>query len=156
MNRILVLAVLISGVFIGCSTGTKEKPVQERDQLEAPVAKSEEEMAVMPSDSGVVKLTLIDGKGSVIVEKKKDQNIYIEFTSQGYKKLTGHLSSTDSLANIRFSQIFMPDGTMDGPFGSDIEYNLNKDGVYKVSVHENMMAGDQWSGVFKAEIELKK
>jgi hypothetical protein len=40
----------------------------------------------------------------------------------------------------------MPDGTMDGPFGLKTGYNLKQLGGYEFIFHENMMAGDPWSG----------
>lgn len=51
-----------------------------------------------------------------------------------------------SWANLRLSQIVMPDGTMDGPFGQKTGYNLKQLGWYEFIFHENMMAGDPWSG----------
>lgn len=51
-----------------------------------------------------------------------------------------------SWANLRLSQIVMPDGKMDGPFGQKTGYNLWQLGWYEFIFHENMMAGDPWSG----------
>lgn len=49
-------------------------------------------------------------------------------------------------ANLRLSQIVMPDGNMDGPFGTDTKIELTQFGGYELLFHENMMAGDPWSG----------
>lgn len=49
-------------------------------------------------------------------------------------------------ANLRWSQVVMPDGTMDGPFGQKVGYNLKQFGGYQFIFNENMMAGDPWSG----------
>ena len=108
------------------------------------------------NDSGIVNIDVVSGHAEVFVHKKENQTIYLEFLSSGYKKLHGTLSSEDDTANIRFSQIFMPDGTMDGPFGREIEYDLLLDGTYRLSVHENMMAGDPWEGNFKVSLQLNK
>lgn len=51
-----------------------------------------------------------------------------------------------SWANLRLSQIVMPDGTMDGPFGQKTGYNLRQLWGYEFIFRENMMAGDPWSG----------
>jgi hypothetical protein len=48
--------------------------------------------------------------------------------------------------NLRLSQIVMPDGNMDGPFGTDNIIELTQFGGYELLFHENMMAGDPWSG----------
>ena len=55
-------------------------------------------------------------------------------------------------ANLRWSQIVLPDGTMDGPFGMHTGYNLAQKWWYTLIFSENQMAGDRWSG--EAEITL--
>ncbi len=126
--------------------------------LEGKVVESttNQQQIILPNDSGIIRINLVDGKGFVRTQKQEGQTIYIDFQSKGYKKLSGHLSSPDSIANIRFSQIFMPDGTMDGPFGRDVEYQLPQNGHYRLSIHESLMAGDPWSGVMNIEIQLTK
>ena len=107
-------------------------------------------------NTGIVRLSLDDGEGRTEMHKESNQTVYIEFEAKGYKKIMAHLTSKDSLANIRFSQITLPDGSMDGPFGRDLTYNIKSDGIYKVSIHENMMAGDPWGGFFNVEVKLLK
>ncbi len=80
--------------------------------------------AVTPSDSGTIELNMEEGTGNITISKNEGQAVHIKFISNGYSKITAHLSSQDSLANVRFTQIVLPDGTMDGPFGRDLEYNL--------------------------------
>lgn len=48
--------------------------------------------------------------------------------------------------NLRLSQIVMPDGNMDGPFGTDMTVNLAQLGGYELRFTENQMSGDPWSG----------
>jgi hypothetical protein len=48
--------------------------------------------------------------------------------------------------NLRLSQIVMPDGNMDGPFGIDSTITLAQLGRYNLIFNENMMSGDPWSG----------
>ncbi len=117
---------------------------------------AKENSAMLPSDSGLIRMTLTKGKGRQVIHKEPDQTIYVMFHSKGFKTINASLSSTDSTANIRFSQIFLPDGSMDGPFGRELIYNLPADGTYRISIHENMMAGDPWGGDFAVEIELNK
>ena len=152
MNKIAFISFLFSILCISCSTNQKEK----KSIIPEVSVKTDQPQTILPNDSGIVNLNLAEGKASALIQKKKDQTVYIVFSSQGYKKIDAQLSSTDSLANIRFSQIFLPNGTMDGPFGRELTYDLPIDGVYKVSVHENMMAGDPWSGLLKVQIELTK
>lgn len=49
-------------------------------------------------------------------------------------------------ANLRLSQIVLPSGTTDGPFGQKTWYNLANPGTYQLIFNENMMAGEPWSG----------
>jgi len=71
------------------------------------------------------------------------------------KKLEAQLFPEQDTANIRFSQIFMPDGSSDGPFDRKLSYRLSKKGQYKLLIGENMMAGDEWKGKVKITISLK-
>lgn len=151
---LFLISILLIGFAFSCKQRADEKHIQMEDSLT--INKVKLENIIIPSDSGVVVLTLSDGRGIANIQKEKDQTVYIEFQSQGYKNISARLSSLDSLANIRISQIFIPDGIMDGPFGRDMQYKLAIDGVYRLSVHENMMAGDPWNGVFTAEITLTK
>lgn len=63
--------------------------------------------------------------------------------------------ASGTTGNLRLSQIVMPDGTMDGPFGSDTTIGLTQFGGYELLYHENMMAGDPWSGEALITITLK-
>lgn len=54
--------------------------------------------------------------------------------------------------NLRLSQIIMPDGTMDGPFGQHTKYNLIQKWWYELIFNENMMAWDSW--FWEVEITL--
>jgi len=155
MNKIL-LPIAVCILLLNCSNARKENTNPGKEQSQTTVVKQEETETVLPSNAGIVKLDLVNGKGSLQIQKNENETVYIQFTSEGYKKISAHLSSPDSTANVRFSQIIMPDGKMDGPFGGEMEYDLPMDGIYKLSVHENMMAGDPWSGIFKAEITLSK
>ncbi len=149
----LIIAFLSAGfIFLSCKMDNNTTARQSMADFSPAV--TDQEGLVLPNDSGIVKINLTEGKGNILTRKERDQTIYVEFMSDGYKNIFARLSSPDSLANIRFSQIFMPDGTMDGPFGINMEYQLPMNGRYRISIHENMMAGDPWSGVFDVNIEL--
>lgn len=154
MNKIFLFSGIFALICFSCSMDSKKKSEQNLPVTDIATHSNILDSIVIPSDSGIVHMSIVDGKGYLTVRKKEDQVVYIEFLSTGNSKVKGHLSSPDSLANIRFSQIIMPDGTMDGPFGRDIEYAISQNGYYKISVHENMMAGDPWGGVFHVKIEI--
>lgn len=150
MQKILVIAV---SLFLCYACYHKEK---RESQPANTVASDSISKLSYPNDSGVVNIPLINGTGKMQIHKNAKQAIYLEFNPEGYKKLHGKLTSQDSLANIRFSQITLPDGTMDGPFGREIEYDAAQNGVYRISVHESLMAGDPWAGDFTVELKLTK
>ncbi|MCD8165279.1 MAG: hypothetical protein LUE93_03620 [Bacteroides sp.] len=105
-------------------------------------------------DSVTVFIALTDGQGSVELSKKADQTLYIEFENDGYDRLFAEIVIYDPPGNIRFDQIIMPDGTTDGPFSQTLQYDLPASGIYRLSMHENMMAGERWSGTFTVNITL--
>jgi hypothetical protein len=57
--------------------------------------------------------------------------------------------------NVRFSQIVMPDGNSDGPFGLQMKYELNQKGLYKLIIGPNLMAEGKRSGDFLIRLEAK-
>lgn len=56
--------------------------------------------------------------------------------------------------NVRFAQIFMPDGSADGPFGNQLEYKLSHKGLYRLVVTENQMVGTPYYGKFTLRLNL--
>lgn len=111
---------------------------------------------VNPNDSGVIYLHPVNGLVTEKIRKQPRQAIYLQFESQGFTKLNAHIIPEDSTANVRFSQLMMPDESGDGPFGREITYNLSRDGTYTLSVMESLMQGDPWGGVFTLRLELSR
>lgn len=145
--------IFLGILMIGCNNTSKQKP-DIRDNIKSEVV-STPVTPVLHGDSAIVYIPLEDGKGNMFIHKKADQTIYVRFESKSYQKVHASLSSPESTANIRFSQIFLPDGTMDGPFGRELTYDLPTEGSYQISIHENMMAGNPWEGNFNIQIELQ-
>jgi len=156
MKKTIFLFVLSAVMLFGCSGNDKKTTDNDTTTQNTSGDDIQKESIISTPDSVVIEMDIKDGKGIVETCKNKDQTIYIQFESEDYRKISAHLSSTDSTANIRFSQIFLPDGSADGPFGRDMEYNLSIKGLYTISVNENMMAGDPWEGPFEVEIELTR
>ena len=97
------------------------------------------------SDTMVLKLKIDNASKQLIIPLK--------ITSG--KELFASLSSNDQKANIRFTQIALPDSSFDGPFGRDLRYALKKPGNYQLIIGENMMAGDKWEGDFVLRVWIK-
>jgi hypothetical protein len=118
--------------------------------------KSVQDPVLHLSDSDTILLDIQNGKATVQIYKQADQGINLRFPSGDYTRMTGMITSKDSMANIRFSQIVMPDGQMDGPFGKDISYGLPVKGDYLLLLRENLMAGDPWAGDFQVTVMLSR
>lgn len=71
------------------------------------------------------------------------------------RQLTASLATDDSVANIRFNQIFTPDGKADGPFGKDLKHAIQQRGMYKLIIAENLMQADEWKGKFKLTVKVE-
>jgi len=110
----------------------------------------------IPSIPEIVRPEIVDGKGSIDIYKYAGQEVRVEIELFGYKTLTAQITSEDPNANIRISQMILPDQTTDGPFGREITYDLPRDGIYTLLIHENMMAGDPWTGYFRLDFEVTK
>lgn len=111
---------------------------------------------MVPNDSGFIFLDFSEPRIHEKIRKDPNRIVFLEFNLNDTATLSGRLTSNDSIANIRFSQIILPDGTSDGPFGRELQYNLTQTGRYRLSVHEDMMAGDPWGGVFMVRLALTR
>jgi hypothetical protein len=63
------------------------------------------------------------------------------------------LSAADT-ANIRIAQLFLPDGTVDGPFGKDLKYRFKDTGDYYITVNENLMVGNHYTGPYQVKMVI--
>ncbi len=100
---------------------------------------------------------LFDGTnvGSVTTDHVAWEPTKIFFINDGKEKMTVNISFPEGEGNLRLSQIIMPDGEMDGPFGQNTTYELTQSGGYQLIFNENMMAGDPWSGKATITVTLE-
>lgn len=129
----------------GCAC-QREKAKKEIAAAEAAVAPQPDSVAFFPD--------MIDARGVGTIHKAKGQTVYVFFDSDGHTRVSATLSSSDPAANVRFSQIIMPDGEADGPFGAEVDYELKQQGRYALAINENIMAGDPWEGEFSVSVRL--
>lgn len=139
---------------IGC-TPEKKNEYKKTESLTANL-KDENPPVMIPSGQGIIRLRIVDGKGKINIQKKKNQLINLEFESKGNKNISAKISTKDTLANIRFTQIILPNGLQDGPFSRELVYSTPIDGIYRLLIGENMMAGDPWGGILEVEVHLSK
>jgi hypothetical protein len=84
-----------------------------------------------------------------------NQHITVPLKIASGKELFASLSSEDKNANIRISQVGLPDSTFDGPFGRVLRYKMKTPGNYQLIIGENMMAGDRWKGDFVLRVWVR-
>lgn len=111
-----------------------------------------ETLATIPSDTVYLKIHY--GKAKADTAKSGGQEVYFVFNSDTAKKLNLKVIPATDTANLRISQIFDPDGNSDGPFGREIQYPIEKSGIYKVRVTESLMQGSPYEGKFSFEVKL--
>ncbi|WP_293945136.1 MULTISPECIES: hypothetical protein [unclassified Sphingobacterium] len=62
------------------------------------------------------------------------------------------IKTPSDTANIRISQLFSPNGTADGPFGKELTYRFIDSGKYFITINENKMVGNHYTGSYEVEI----
>jgi hypothetical protein len=154
---IFLLATSLSVAACNNSAPVTEAKEEARDTAPAAPAIATEEISNIQSDS-TIRFRFEPGADSALgkghLDKKGDPVIcYIE-ADKG-QKITGKLIPGNAGANIRFSHIYMPDGSSDGPFGQTIEYTARQKGTYRLFISPNRMAGDPESTDFTVVIKLK-
>ena len=145
-----VVYLLLGLLLTGCGqSGNRKQATAGSD-----TAPQKREIIAVPSDSGTVKMNLTDGNGKLSVRKEPRQTVTLEFESGDYKKLEAQIVP-EKPGNLRISQIVLPDGTMDGPFGQSIRYDIPSPGTVRLLIGESLMQGDPWSGEFTVSVTLR-
>lgn len=100
---------------------------------------------------------LIPGKDTLQLHLKikANQHVTIPMDVLSGDSIFGKLMSGDPSANIRFTQIALPDQTFDGPFGRELTYGIKTPGRYALIIGQNIMAGDPWNGSFMLNVWVK-
>lgn len=93
---------------------------------------------------------------SITVHHNYNQPTKILFTSDRATSIRVQISfPLQTWANLRRSQIILPNGTMDGPFGQDTSYSLTQSGWYQLIFGKNKMTGEPWSWTALIAITLQ-
>ncbi len=159
LNRYMIskTAIIIAGVLVFSSCRTRDPFAMERAAVTVAGRTVPDTRTRPPSVTGEGDIlpVFVAGRSRTMVHKDSCSTVFVTFEAERGKTLRAYLSSKDPEANIRIAQIVMPDGTMDGPFGWNMTYDLPETGTYRLAIHENMMAGKPWGGDFKVELALK-
>lgn len=148
-------------LFMACnnnSNNVSEAKEEAKDTAQQePAIVKDLEMPAVQSDS-TIRFTIRPGVDSVVGQghlgKKGDPVICYIVVEKG-KKITGKVIPAKAGANIRFSHIYMPDGSSDGPFGQTIEYTAKQAGAYRLFISPNRMAGDPESTDFTVVVKVQ-
>ena len=102
-------------------------------------------------------MDLFPGEDTLGFALKMDagQHVTIPLDIHSGDSVYAKLMSDDSMANIRFTQIALPDQTFDGPFGRELIYGIRDTGRYALIIGQNRMAGDPWQGSFTLKVWVK-
>ena len=158
MFRNIVFALLFFCISGGCGEQTSSDAGNNGDSL-----KMQDSIIADPSDITkqsksneiLSKNELSPGSDTLVVEKHIDgvkDHPEISFSVSSGKIIHSTLTGNNDSSNIRIGQIEMPDGTFDGPFGKQFQYNIKSIGQYKLIISENMMAEGAWAGDFTVRV----
>ncbi len=103
-----------------------------------------------PADSIIV-LEATEGKATLHADIRKDyQQIHVKIPVAGTRQLAVQLEPEGRERNVRISQIEMPDGKTDGPFGRTMQYKTGKKGMYTLIIARSNMA----DGIVKGPVSI--
>jgi hypothetical protein len=149
--------ILITFIFLifSCNQKSDDKviPVNMTDTI---VTEQDKVKEINKQVGDTIKLLYKNEKGSYIAEGSIDSihpRIYVKFTNDDIGSVKATLKPV-GLGNIRFNQIIFPDETGDGPFGQDLEHQLNQTGEHTLIIGHSLMAENPYQGKFKVELQL--
>ena len=159
MKNISIL--LISILFFSCQQKqTQNDSVQTSDSIVAKdsiVLKEDKEENKQIGDT--IFMNFKNEKGLYIAEGVIDSinsRVYVKFKNEDLGKLKAQIVPTGGKGNIRFNQIIFPNKTSDGPFGMDLNTNLEQKGNYILVIGHSQMADNPFYGKFTVQVENKK
>jgi len=154
---IFLLAVCLSVIACNNAAPVTEAKEEAKDTAPPPPSITKAEIKNLQQDSTihfVFEPGVDSAAGKGHLDKKGDPVICYVEVDKG-KKISGKVIPDKEGANIRFSHIYMPDGSSDGPFGQSIEYKAKQKGVYRLFISPNRMAGDPESTDFTVVIKIE-
>lgn len=81
------------------------------------------------------------------------QKFILKIKNFDSKKISGTVASDNNDMNIRFNQIKLPSGEMDGPFGPEINYEVKEKGEVWLIIGKNLMASGNPKGKFTVTLK---
>ncbi len=152
--------LIVLGLMLCCCN----QPVSNNEQPVAADADSSSIHTIPKKDFAIKKdsitgqQTLFPGGDTLFanmhIDGIKDRKILLVQISSG-QHLYAKLIPEDAQANLRINQVQMPDSSLDGPFGRDLDYKIKTPGTYKLITGESLMAEGNWKGDFVIKVWVK-
>ncbi|WP_291094845.1 hypothetical protein [Empedobacter sp. UBA6745] len=155
-SPIIILSIAIGAIIIYCMT--KNEPLTMGDSVQKVIKKdsSFQEIAfASPKTMNNSELKLIQGKGKFEIEKVAKEEQTFSFRNDSSSSVFIQIIPQDKLGNIRINQLISPNNEKDGPFGQEINYDLNEKGLYQIRIGESLMQGDPFEGKYTLKLQLK-
>ncbi len=123
----------------------------------APATKEVLKTGVMREEKDRVIIRMADGERLpfTIGEEFTDRHdkLILKIANFNKRKITAKISTKQQDFNIRFNQIKLPDGNMDGPFLREIKYDVPTAGEVWLIIGKNNMADGKTTGNFSVSVE---
>ena len=156
MKKILPFFVLMIISISACESNNQSAEQKRKDTtivMKVPAKDTVEKDTSLGPD--IAALSPAKDTLQVNLEMRAGEHITIPVDVLSGDSIFGQLRSDDKSANIRFTQIALPDQTFDGPFDRELSYRVKKAGRYALIIGQNMMAGDPWNGKFTLKVWVK-
>jgi len=141
----------------------KEKPENKADSVitkedaKIPDTVAAVDNTIAAEEKGRVLVKTIEGNHFPMViqeEFTKDHDkLILKISNYSKPQLKARIITKQNDFNIRLNQIKLPDGTMDGPFGREITYDIPEKGEVWLIIGKNNMADGKITGAFSVNIE---
>lgn len=123
----------------------------------APKTKEVLENGVMREEKDRVIVRMADGERLPFTIGEKftpdHDKLILKITNFNKSNISATIKVKDKNQNIRFNQIKMPDGSMDGPFGKELSHEVKGTGELWLIIGKNNMADGITTGDFSVTVE---
>lgn len=154
--------LLLTTILYGCggshqsTTGQTEAKQDMPDTTKTVTASEVDTLSVQPPTD--TRRTLLTKAAPVTLSMRLDSLhatviCAVEITKPGL--LTAELRPERSAGNIRFSQIYLPNGATDGPFGRSLSKEITQAGVIQLRIGPSQMANNPYRGKFSIRLQMK-
>lgn len=156
MRNIRIPLIFFLVLFTACKSGNQNQPKKSTDSLNSMIAPEKNTSENLQQEvSDILQLSTGNDTLQLNLSIHAGDHVSIPVDVLSGDSIFAKLFSEDSTANIRFTQIALPDQTFDGPFGRELHYRVKSKGRYAFIIGENLMAGDSWEGSFSLKAWVK-